>query len=347
MPQPAVVNCRVFSEQNTSLLPYNTFGFDVLCNELIRIERLEDLNKLYIEGFFNNPYKIISGGSNLLLTSKINAPVLLIRLPKIEIIKETDEFVWVEFGAGENWHNCVLYCVQNQWYGIENMSLIPGCIGAAPIQNIGAYGTELKDVFDRLTAFNIQTGKFEEFQLEQCNFGYRDSYFKQEGVGKYIICSVTLKLSKIYKINTQYGDIQLILEQKNISNPSLKDVSDAVIEIRKSKLPDPNNIGNSGSFFKNPVIEKSLAETIQKNHPDLKTFYVTDDLVKIPAAFLIEKAGWKGVRRNQIGVHEKQALVLVHYGGGHGSEIQTLASDIKQDVYNKFGVQLEFEVNIW
>jgi len=337
----------VFSESTTSLLPYNTFGFDVYCDKLIIIETLEQLNQLFQEGFFKSSFKIISGGSNLLLTSNIHEPILLIRIPGIEIIDETDEFVCVEFGAGENWHNCVLHCVENQWYGIENMSLIPGCIGAAPIQNIGAYGAELKDCFQELKAFNIETGEIEKFSLEQCKFGYRESFFKHEGKGKYIIISVTLRLSKSAKININYGDIQKVLEQKNIEHPNLKDVSDAVIEIRQSKLPDPAILGNSGSFFKNPVILKSLAEKIQSENPDLKIFPVNNEYVKIPAAWLIEKSGWKGHKRAHVGVHQNQALVLVHFGGGKGIEIQELASEIQLDVANKFSVNLEFEVNIW
>lgn len=337
----------MLSEVNTSLLPYNTFGFDVQGYELIKIENKEQLEKLYAEDFFKSPFRVISGGSNLLLTQNIQEPILLVRIPGIEKNQETDEYVCVEFGAGENWHQCVLYCVENEWYGIENMSLIPGCIGAAPIQNIGAYGTELKDVFESLKAFNIETGNIENFNLDQCQFGYRDSYFKQQGKGKYIIVSVTLKLSKIPKINTQYGDIQNTLNHKNILNPTIKDISNAVIEIRQSKLPDPAILGNSGSFFKNPVIEKSLAEKIQSTHPDLKIFPATGSMVKIPAAWLIEKSGWKGHKRSHVGVHEKQALVLVHYGGGTGAEIQLLATEIQTDVANKFGVHLEFEVNIW
>lgn len=337
----------MLSEVNTSLLPYNTFGFDVQATELIKIENKEQLVILYENGFFKSPFRVISGGSNLLLTQNIQEPILLIRIPGIAQKEETDGYVFIEFGAGENWHASVLHCVKNQFFGIENMSLIPGCIGAAPIQNIGAYGTELKDVFHSLSAYNIQTGNFENFDLQQCQFGYRDSFFKQQGKGKYIITSVTLKLSKIAKINTQYGDIQNTLIQKNITNPTIKDVSDAVIEIRKSKLPDPAILGNSGSFFKNPVIEKSLAEKIQSNHPDLKIFPVSDEWVKIPAAWLIEKSGWKGHKRSHVGVHEKQALVLVHYGGGKGSEIQQLATEIQTDVANKFNVHLEFEVNIW
>ena len=337
----------MLSEVNTSLLPYNTFGFDVQGYELIKIENKEQLEKLYAEDFFKSPFRVISGGSNLLLTQNIQEPILLVRIPGIEKNQETDEYVYVEFGAGENWHQCVLYCVENEWHGIENMSLIPGCIGAAPIQNIGAYGTELKDVFESLKAFNIETGNIENFNLDQCQFGYRDSYFKHQGKGKYIITSVVLRLSKIAKINTQYGDIQNTLNQKNILNPTIKDVSNAVIEIRKSKLPDPAILGNSGSFFKNPVIEKSLAEKIQSTHPDLKIFPATGSMVKIPAAWLIEKSGWKGHKRSHVGVHEKQALVLVHYGGGTGAEIQQLATEIQTDVANKFGVHLEFEVNIW
>lgn len=337
----------MLSDVNTSLLPYNTFGFDVQGTKLIKIENTVQLEKLFKNDFFKSPFRVISGGSNLLLTQNIQDPILLVRIPGIEKKQETDEFVCIEFGAGENWHDCVLHCVDKEWFGIENMSLIPGCIGAAPIQNIGAYGAELKDVFYSLNAFNVETGIIETFNLIECQFGYRDSYFKQQGKGKYIIVSVTLKLSKIPKINTQYGDIQNTLNEKNILNPTIKDVSDAVIEIRRSKLPDPAVLGNSGSFFKNPVIEKTLAEKIQLNYPDSKTFPASETQVKIPAAWLIEKSGWKGHKRDHVGVHEKQALVLVHYGGGTGSQIKELATEIQNDVANKFGIHLEFEVNIW
>ncbi len=330
-----------------SLKAFNTFGFDVQCPELHTVIQISELLELYEKGLFQQHPKIISGGSNLLLTSDIQVPVILNRLKGIRISEETEDQVIIHFGAGESWHESVLYAVAHNWGGIENLSLIPGCMGAAPIQNIGAYGVELKDVFHELQALDLQTGTFQVFDKEACKFGYRESVFKHTFKDRYFITEVALKLSKKPQIHTQYGDIQAVLDQLGTQNPSIADVSRAVIQIRQSKLPDPSQIGNSGSFFKNPVIPAEQAATLQAANPSLKVFPQNEKEAKIPAAWLIEQAGWKGLRRDEVGVHEKQALVLVHYGGGKGSQIQQLATDIQRDIQEKFNITLEFEVNIW
>ena len=335
------------SENFISLKPYNTFGFDVNCTELYIIDSKESLKSQYDSGIFQRNPKIISGGSNLLLTKDISEPVLLNRIKGIRIKEETQDYIIIEFGAGESWHDSVLYAVSNNWGGMENLSLIPGCMGAAPIQNIGAYGVELKDIFYELNAFNISNGEFHTFNIEDCKFGYRDSVFKNALNNQYFITEVSLRLDKNPKIKTQYGDIQAVLNSKNLNQIGISDVSAAVMEIRQSKLPDPSKIGNSGSFFKNPVISANQATQLKEEYPNLKCFPVNETETKIPAAWLIENAGWKGYRRGDVGVHEKQALVLVNYGNGQGKEIKTLAQEIQTDVRQKFNITLDFEVNIW
>ncbi len=332
--------------ENVSLKPFNTFGFDVQASALIEIQNEQDLIDLFQEGAFNQPFKIIGGGSNVLLTQNVAEPVFVNKITKREILSENEQEVTINFGGGEVWHQAVIYCVDNGWGGLENLSLIPGSVGAAPIQNIGAYGVEIKDTFQSLKAFNIKTGEFRRFLNADCRFGYRDSYFKQHP-GEWIICEVAFTLSKNPATNSSYGDIQQILTERSITSPKIKDISDAVISIRTSKLPDPKDLGNSGSFFKNPVISKMQLIEIQKEYPNIKSFPVDELHVKIAAGWLIETAGWKGHTEGNVGVHKKQALVLVHYGGGTGTEVRDLAKKIQHDIYNKFAIHLEFEVNIW
>lgn len=330
-----------------SLKAFNTFGIEVHCHELYTVSTKAELKALFLAGLFKRNPKIISGGSNLLLTQDILVPVILNRIKGIRVSGETDERLSINFGAGESWHESVMYAVNKNWGGMENLSLIPGCMGAAPIQNIGAYGVELKDIFEYLEAFNLQTGEFEIFHSQDCHFGYRDSIFKNEKKNHYFITDVCLTLDKTPVIRTQYGDIQAVLDSQNLSEITIADVSKAVIQIRQSKLPDPAEIGNSGSFFKNPVIPNKQAEALQKQFPSVKCFPQNDHETKIPAAWLIENSGWKGHRRGDIGVHTKQALVLVNYGNGKGSDVHQLARDIQEDVRQKFNITLDFEVNIW
>lgn len=283
----------------------------------------------------------------MLLTKDIDKLVVHIDIKGISIDNEDDNFVYITVNAGENWHDFVLFCIDENYGGIENLSLIPGNVGTCPIQNIGAYGVEVKDTITKVEAIEIETGKRVIFSNEDCQFGYRNSIFKNELKGKVILTSVSFKLTKKnHKLNTSYGAIETELASKNITKPTLKDISDAVIAIRKSKLPDPNEIGNSGSFFKNPVISKKQFLALQKGNPNVPSYTVSETEIKVPAGWLVEQAGFKGKRFGDAGVHEKQALVLVNYGNASGKEIYLLAKKIQETVANKFGISLEIEVNI-
>jgi UDP-N-acetylmuramate dehydrogenase len=282
-----------------------------------------------------------------LLTKDIQALVIHIDLKGKKIIKEDDDFVWVEGQAGENWHEFVLWTIDQDFGGLENMSLIPGNVGTTPIQNIGAYGAEIKDTFEYCEAIEIASEEMKVFTKEDCHFGYRESIFKNEVKDQYIITSVVFKLTKRnHTINTSYGDITAELAKNNIQNPTLKDVSNAVIAIRQSKLPDPKELGNSGSFFKNPIISRSLFEKVKAEFPDIKHYDVSEDLVKVPAGWLIEQAGFKGKRIGDAGVHKNQALVLVNYGNATGQEILDLARKIQRTVFLRYGIAIEAEVNV-
>ncbi|MDP5107175.1 MAG: UDP-N-acetylmuramate dehydrogenase [Polaribacter sp.] len=331
-------------QQNISLKKYNTFGISVNAKRFISIDSVYQLQQLLK---IEKDIFLISGGSNMLLTKDIENLVVHIDIKGISIDRENENEVFITVNAGENWHEFVLWCVENNFGGIENLSLIPGNVGTCPIQNIGAYGVEVKDTITKVEALQIETGKLVSFASDECNFGYRNSIFKKEVKGEYIITSVSFKLTKInHQLNTSYGAIDVELASKKIKNPTLKDVSDAVIAIRKSKLPDPKEIGNSGSFFKNPVVSKAQFLKIQEEHPNIPSYVVSDEEVKIPAGWLIEQAGFKGKRFGNYGVHEKQALVLVNYGNASGLEIYQLAEKIQETIFHKFGVALEIEVNI-
>ena len=333
--------------ENQSLKSLNTFGFDINAAQIFEINEVTDLHTLYKMGLFNNPIRVISGGSNLLLTQDIEIPTILILNKGISITQETEDHVFLKVGAGENWHEFVLHCVEHNWGGIENLSLIPGCVGACPIQNIGAYGTEVKDTITCVEVFKRATNEIEIFQNHECKFEYRDSIFKSKRKDEFIITSVEFKLHKNWSPKTSYGDINQLLANKEITSPTIKDVSNAVIEIRKSKLPDPAEIGNSGSFFKNPIISKTHADKLLREYPAIKLFPINEQEVKVAAAWLIDSLGWKGHTENNVGVHEKQALVLINKGNGSGKDILNLARKIQDSVNVKFGIKLEFEVNIW
>ena len=292
-------------------------------------------------------FMFLGGGSNVLLCNDYNGLLIRNAIKGKQIVREDDEHVFLKVYSGENWHDTVMYCVERNWGGIENLSLIPGTVGAAPMQNIGAYGVELEQVFDQLEAFNLQSFELETFNKAQCAFGYRESVFKRQFKGQYFIYSVTFKLSKKPSIHVDYGDIQAVLNEKGLSpeTTSIKDVSAAVIQIRQSKLPDPKVLGNSGSFFKNPQISKEHFEALKLQFPDIKG-YPQNDGIKVPAGWLIEQCGWKGKRVGNTGSHAKQALVLVNYGGATGAEIFQVAQDIIKSVSDKFSIHLEPEVNI-
>ena len=329
-----------------SLKKHNTFGIDAFAKQFIAVHTAAEL-AIVLNQNQDTKLFILGGGSNMLLTQDIEALVIHVDLKGKKIIKENDDFVWVESQAGENWHEFVLWTINQNFGGLENMSLIPGNVGTTPVQNIGAYGTEIKDTLTYCTAMNIESQEIKTFTNEECKFSYRESIFKHEVKNQFVITSVVFKLTKKnHKINTSYGDIRSKLAQKNIINPSLKEVSAAVIAIRKSKLPDPKELGNSGSFFKNPIILKSDFEKIQERFPEMKFYEISDAAVKVPAGWLIEQAGFKGKRFGDAGVHKNQALVLVNYGNATGKELLSLARDIQETVHKQFGIAIEAEVNI-
>ena len=333
-------------QNNFSLKKYNTFGIEAKAKQFVAVHSIEDLNTILNE-HQSEPKFILSGGSNMLLTQDIQALVIHIDLKGKKVLKEDDDFVWVESQAGENWHEFVLWTIDQNFGGLENMSLIPGNVGTTPVQNIGAYGTEIKDTFISCDAMNIASQEMETFTKEECQFGYRESIFKHEVKDEFIITSVVFKLTKRnHKINTSYGDIIKELEKQNVTTPNLKDVSNAVIAIRQSKLPDPAALGNSGSFFKNPIIPKEQYEKVHALHPEMPHYTVSETEVKVPAGWLIEKAGFKGKRFGDAGIHKNQALVLVNYGNATGQEILAVSRNIQATILREFGIAIEAEVNV-
>ncbi|MCH8553886.1 MAG: UDP-N-acetylmuramate dehydrogenase [Schleiferiaceae bacterium] len=335
--------------QNIDLKPYNTFGFSYEAKSAYFFQSIEDLEKLHQthEWFRASNFLILGGGSNILLTQNIEQPVLINEInDSISIIEESEDHITLEVGAGKNWHDFVIWTIDNGYGGLENLSLIPGKVGAAPMQNIGAYGVEIKDSLHSLRAFDIQKGEMTTFTNAACQLGYRESIFKRERKGQFIIAYVRFTLTKRnHKLNTAYGAITSELEANGITTPTIKDISNAVIAIRQSKLPDPKKLGNSGSFFKNPVVPLDIFETLQKDYSNIVGFPVYNG-VKLAAGWLIEQTGWKGKQIGNVGVHKKQALVLVHYGGGKGEDLLALSKAVQDAVLKKFGVTLEPEVNI-
>jgi UDP-N-acetylmuramate dehydrogenase len=335
-------------EENVSLKHLNTFGIDSKAKYLVEIFSVKALQELIQHPVYqSNKHLILGGGSNLLFTKDFDGIVIKTSIKGITLLEQNEDDVFVQAASGENWHEFVMHCMKHHWGGVENLSLIPGTVGAAPIQNIGAYGIEIKDVITNVVGIDLSSGAQRSFTNSECGFNYRESVFKQELKEKYFISSITLRLTKKkHHLNTQYGAIQEVLKQLNIVLPTIDDVSNAVIAIRQSKLPDPNVIGNAGSFFKNPTIDKNLFESIRKDHPSIPSYPSDNQNVKIPAGWLIEQCGWKGKRIGNIGVHPQQALVLVNYGDGKGEEIFLLAMKIQSSVKEKFGVTLTTEVNI-
>ena len=330
--------------QNQSLKKYNTFGIDAKAKEFVAVNSISTL----IEAIASTKdLFILGGGSNMLLTQDIQKLVVHVNLKGIELIDENEDFVIVRAQAGENWHEFVLWCIDQNFGGIENLSLIPGNVGTTVIQNIGAYGVEIKDTMFSCEAPNRSTLEIETFTNVQCQFDYRESVFKNELKEQYIITAVSFKLSKKnHAVSTNYGAIEAELLKKNIQNPTLKEVSNAVIAIRQSKLPDPKELGNSGSFFKNPIISKTDYEKAKAVHPEMPHYVVSENSVKVPAGWLIEQAGFKGKRFGDAGVHKNQALVLVNYGTATGAEIVALSKNIQQTILDQFGIAIEAEVNI-
>lgn len=333
-------------QENKSLKDYNTFGIDCNARYFVTVSTIDELKKVLSNKQYSNRF-ILGGGSNMLLTQDIDALVIHLNLKGLEIVAEDSERVEVRAMAGENWHDFVMYCIENNFGGIENLSLIPGNVGTAPIQNIGAYGVELKDTFIRCNTVEIDTQLERSFTKEECNFGYRNSIFKSDLNGKYIITSVDFELTKKnHKKSISYGAIQEKLAENHIIEPTIKDISNAVIDIRKSKLPDPAKLGNSGSFFKNPVIDSETFKKFRVDFPGAPFYEVSATEFKIPAGWLIEQAGFKGKQFGDAGVHKNQALVLVNYGNATGQEIWELAIRIQRTIKEKFGIYIEPEVNV-
>jgi len=333
-------------QTNFSLKNYNTFGIEAKAKQFVAVHNTTELQSILEKNRLEKKF-ILGGGSNMLLTQDIDALVIHVDLKGKRIIREDDDFVWVESQAGENWHEFVLWTIDQNFGGLENMSLIPGNVGTTPVQNIGAYGTEIKDTFYSCEAMTIENQKIRTFTKAECHFGYRESIFKNEAKDQYIITSVIFKLTKRnHKINISYGDISGELAKNNITIPTLKDVSNAVIAIRQSKLPDPKELGNSGSFFKNPVLLKKDFEKIHLQFPEMKYYEISESEVKVPAGWLIEQAGFKGKRFGDAGIHKNQALVLVNYGNATGKEILDVSKNIQETIFRIFGIHIDAEVNV-
>jgi UDP-N-acetylmuramate dehydrogenase len=344
-------------KENISLKPFNTFGIDASARyfaafrnfreleELLQYSSSTEQSKKAIKPNLQFPL-ILGGGSNLLLTKDVDRLVLKNEIDGINVVKEDDEFVYLKAGAGVNWHRFVLYCVENGYAGVENLSLIPGNVGASPMQNIGAYGVEIKDVFHELEAVHMKEKGITVFSLEDCNFGYRESVFKNKYKDQFVIVSVTYRLSKNPLFNISYGAISQELEKMGIKELTIQAVSQAVINIRSSKLPDPKLVGNAGSFFKNPVISTKQFEELKRDYPGIVAFPSGNGNMKVAAGWLIEQCGWKGFRRGDAGCYPKQALVLVNYGQASGNQIFELSEEIRKSVKEKFGIGVEREVNV-
>lgn len=336
-------------KSHVALKEFNTFGIAAFAEAYSSITSLQQLSEV-LAYYHDQEIFLLGGGSNMLLLNDIERPVIHLSLKGIEVQQQANHTVHITAMAGENWHDFVMYCIENNWAGMENMALIPGNIGTAPIQNIGAYGVELKDTFVSCTVIDIKTREEKTLSLAHCNFGYRDSIFKNEALGKYVITSVTFNLTDLsktndYKLKTSYGAIQEELKTLNLE-PSIVTIAQAVINIRSSKLPDLKLIGNSGSFFKNPIIDKAYYNDLIRMHPDMPHYVVSDSQVKVPAGWLIDQCGFKGTRRGDAGVHDKQALVLVNHGNASGQEIISLAQEIQTTVQSRYGISIDTEVNL-
>lgn len=331
---------------NFSLRHLNTFGLDAVARFFVNVRSVEELTEILLDPVWHaSPKFVLGGGSNILLTQDIEALVIHPDIQGITILEEDKDTVVLHVGAGENWHGLVMYCVEHGYGGVENLSLIPGTVGAAPMQNIGAYGVEIRNVIVSVEALAIDNAEQRIFSNAECEFGYRESIFKKALKDQYIITGATFRLSKNPVLNIGYGDVQKTLNDMNVVTPTIRDVSEAIIRIRRSKLPDPAEIGNGGSFFKNPEIPVAHFEKLKSAFPEMPGYPVNAEVMKVPAGWLIEKAGWKGYRDGAIGVHAKQALVLVNYGGGNGTDIRALSEKVQDSVETMFGIRLHAEVN--
>jgi UDP-N-acetylmuramate dehydrogenase len=334
-------------KENYPLKTLNTFGINVYSRYYTSFSDIESLKEIVAAGDLKNYSKLIlGGGSNILFTQNYDGITLKNAITGIEKVKEDSNYVYLRVGAGENWHSLVMYCIENKLAGVENLSLIPGNVGASPMQNIGAYGVEVKDVIDTVEALLLEDNSLIKLNNSDCRFGYRESIFKHELKNKVVITHVSYRLNKNPRFNTSYGAIEQELERMGVKDLSIKAISDAVCNIRRSKLPNPAEIGNAGSFFKNPAIDKVFFEKLKLQFPEIPNYPQADGSIKLAAGWLIEQSGWKGFRKDDYGVHKLQALVLVNYGNAKGGDIFRLSEDILQSVKTKFGVTLEREVNI-
>lgn len=334
--------------ENIPLKKLNSFGIAAKARMFTSPGEKDELTGLLQQENVRSVKKLVlGGGSNVLITGDVDALVIQYRDRSVDVVRETEQHVWLRIGGGHNWHELVLRTIDSGLAGLENLSLIPGNAGAAPIQNIGAYGVELSEVFDSLNAVELSTGEVHTYMSSDCGFGYRDSVFKNSKKGKYLISDITLRLNREPELRLDYGDIRKTLDEMGEVEPTIRSVSDAVCRIRRSKLPDPLKLGNAGSFFKNPVIKVSEFDKLNTEYKDVPGYPAGVGLIKVPAGWLIEKTGWKGRRIGDAGSHDKQALVLVNYGNATGGEILDLANRIAADVENRFGIRLTPEVNIW
>lgn len=340
-------------EQNRSLKALNTFGLEAAAKYFVEIHSVEELRELLSDPRFSGVKKLVlGGGSNILLTGDYDGWVIKNALPGVEIVSESETEVILKAGAGKDWHELVLGCVEMNYGGLENLSMIPGLVGAAPVQNIGAYGAELKDVFHGLEAVELASGNLVKFSAKDCAFGYRDSIFKHKLAGQFFITSVSFRLTKLsapgvhYVFLTEYGEVQATLDAMKVQNLSLQAMSDAICQIRSAKLPDPKELGNAGSFFKNPVMPQAECDKLIARYPKMPHYPQEDGTMKVPAGWLVEQCGWKGQVFGKMGCHKTQALVIVNYGGATGWEILELAKAVVASVKEKFGIELVYEVNI-
>lgn len=333
--------------ENVSLQPYNTFGLSATARYFAEVDSAENLQILLQDPTYRAlPRLILGGGSNVLLTGNFDGLVLRIVIPGIDVVGQDTRHVWLRVGAGVSWHELVTYTLRENYAGLENLSLIPGSVGASPMQNIGAYGVEIKDVFEELEAVDLETGTLRTVSHAECRFGYRESIFKHDWKGRYVIVSVTFRLDRVPTFHTGYGDIQKTLAEMGVTELSIQAVSEAVVRIRRSKLPDPADLGNAGSFFKNPEIPTVQFDALKARYPDLPGYPTSDTTVKVPAGWLIEQSGWKGKRLGDAGMHARQALVLVNYGGATGADLLAVARQVQDAVRAKFGIELSAEVNV-
>lgn len=334
-------------QKDVSLQPYNTFGIDVTAAQVLELMERDMLSVISADNSLPLEKHIIGGGSNILLTGNVSGLTILNKLKGIEHVKDNDDFVWIKVASGEVWHEFVMYAIERKYAGIENLALIPGTVGAAPMQNIGAYGVEVKEVIEEVTAWHWERNEFITYDNEDCRFGYRDSIFKHELKGKVFITDVVFRLYKQPVFNTSYGAIQQELEKQGAKEVSIEAIANAVISIRQSKLPDPKETGNAGSFFKNPTISIDTYLKLHDAYPEMPSYTIDEHTVKIPAGWMIEHCGFKGHTAGNTGVHEKQALVLVNKGGANGKEVYDLSEKIMQTVKDTFNIQLEREVQVW